>query len=265
MTEAPIRMQSEVSGDGAPLVLVGGGLTGWASWKQLLPMLPEGRKLILLQPLNVQFGLESRPLPAGYAVKMEAAAMGSALDALGITGPVDIMAWSFGAFATLDFSLSHPERVRSLVLIEPPAVWTLPDHGRADPEVVRLEKLIADPAADVTEEMLEAFLNIAGFVPPGGDARKLPQWNGWLNFRRSLRNTPAVFAHTDDLARVKAFKPKVLLATGTGTSPFLRKIIDTLAANFPSARLIELPAGHAPHIVSADRFFPEVKTFLSAP
>ena len=258
----PLRMQSDLSGVGAPLVVIGGGLTGWASWKPLLPRLTLGRRVLLLQPLNVQFGLESRPLPADYSVRMESGALKAALDSLVLNAPVDLIAWSYGALATLDFVLSHPERVRSVVLIEPPALWVLPDHGRAHQEVARLEKLIRDPAAEVTEEMLETFLNLAGFVPPGGSARKLPQWPGWIGFRHSLRNTPALFTHSDEISGVRNFNRPVLLATGTGTSPFLRDVIDTLAAAFPRARVIEMPAGHAPHLVSPDRFFGELKVFL---
>lgn len=262
---AIVRMQSELSGQGAPLVVVGGGLTGVASWKPLLPRLTPSRRVVLFQPLNVQYGLESRPLPNNYSVKTESGALKAALDSIGVNAAADVMAWSYGALATLDFALDHPERVRSMVLIEPPALWVLSDHGRAHEEVVRLGKLISDPAADVTEQMLESFLDIAGFVPPGVNARQLPQWPEWMVYRRSLRNTPALFAHSDALARVRGFNQPVLLATGTGTSPFLRHIIDTLGAAFPDARVIEMPAGHAPHIVSADRFFGELKTFLAAP
>jgi pimeloyl-ACP methyl ester carboxylesterase len=256
------RMLSEVSGEGIPLVVVGGGLTGWSSWKPLLPRLTPGRTVVLLQPLNVQYGLESRPLPETYSVRMEGGALKAALDSLGVNTPVDLLAWSYGALATLDFALQNPERVRSVVLIEPPALWVLPNHGRAHQEVARLEKLFSDPAQDVTEQMLESFLEIAGFVPPGANARQLAQWPAWIGFRRSLRNTPALFAHIDDLARVRKFNPPVLLATGTGTSPFLRHIIDTLAASFPHAKVVEMPAGHAPHLVSTDRFFGELRAFL---
>jgi pimeloyl-ACP methyl ester carboxylesterase len=255
-------MQSDLSGAGAPLVVVGGGLTGWASWKPLLPRLTPGRRVILLQPLNVEFGLASRPLPVDYSVRTESGALKATLDSLQLNAPVDLIAWSFGALATLDFVLSHPARVRSVVLIEPPALWVMPDHGRAHQEVARLEKLVPDPATEVTEEMLEGFLNLAGFVPPGGSARQLPQWPGWIGFRRSLRNTPALFTHSDELSRVRNFDRPVLLVTGTGTSPFLRDIIDTLGAAFPRARVIEMPAGHAPHLVSPDRFFGDLKAFL---
>lgn len=106
-------------------------------------------------------------------------------------------------------------------------------------------------------------MNIAGFVPPGADARALPQWPTWTGFRNSLRNTPALFAHADDLARVRSFDRKVLLATGTGTSPFLSHITNTLADSFPHAEAAQMPAGHAPHLVSSDRFLDVLNAFLA--
>lgn len=146
-------MQSEFFGEGAdgtPLAVVGGGLTGWASWRPLLPRLTVGRRVILLQPVNVQYGLEGRPLPVGYSVRAESLALKMTLDGLAATSPVDILAWSYGAHIALDFALTHPERLRRLALIEPPALWVLPEHGREHDEVGRLENLIASSAAEVT-------------------------------------------------------------------------------------------------------------------
>jgi len=100
-------MQSDLSGAGAPLVVIGGGLTGWARWKPLLPRLTPGRRVILLQPLNVEFGLESL-LPLDYSVRMESEALKATLDSLALNAPVDLIAWSFGALATLDFVLGTP-------------------------------------------------------------------------------------------------------------------------------------------------------------
>ncbi len=262
---AVFSMQSEMFGEvggGPPLVVVGGGLTGWASWRPVLPRLTRGRRVILLQPLNVQHGLEDRPLPADYSVRLEARALSAALDERAVTGQVDLLAWSYGALASLDFGLNQSDRIRRLALIEPPALWVLPNHGRAHEEVVQLEHLIVAAADDVTEQDLDTFLGIAGFVPSGTSARGLPQWPGWVGYRNSLRNTPAVIAHGDDPARLRAFTAPVLLATGTGTSPFLREITDTLAATLPQADVVEMPAGHAPHLVSTDRYFDALNAFL---
>lgn len=258
----PLRMQAETSGDGPPLLVVGGGLTGWASWRPMLPRLAEGRRVVLLQPLNVQFGLEDRRLPADYGVRTESEGLAEAVDAADVALPADLLAWSYGAHAALDFTLNHPDRVRRLVLIEPPAVWLLPDHGRGVPGVPALEALVPDIAAEVTEDRLAGFLELAGLVPPGGDPRALPQWPGWVGYRRSLRNNPVLFTHVDDPARLRTLTMPVLLVTGTGTAPFLRAVIDVLASTLPDVRVVELPGGHAPHLAATDRFVEELHAFL---
>src|SRR5689334_18819396 len=105
MSEA---MRVSVLGEGPPLVLVGGGLTGMASWEPHQALLASRRKVARAQPMSVQYGLDARPLPAGYGVPMEADALGRALDGLGFREPVDIAAWSYGAQITLDFALRNP-------------------------------------------------------------------------------------------------------------------------------------------------------------
>jgi pimeloyl-ACP methyl ester carboxylesterase len=256
-----LRMQAQVIGEGPRLVLVGGGLTGWASWAPHAERLAVTRTVARLQLLNVEFGLKDRPTPADYSVALESRAMAAALDALGWTEPLDIVAWSYGALITLHFALDHPERVRSLTLIEPPAVWVLPGHGRGDPGVEALHRLAGAISHDVTEADLELFLRTVGLVPPGAEPHTLPQWPGWVEHRRSLRSGLAPLVHRDEPARLRAFDRPVLLVSGTGTAPFLRRIHDTLAALLPAARTSEMPAGHAPQLVSPDRFLDEVRRF----
>lgn len=259
------RMQAERIGHGPPLVLIGGGLTGWASWEPHAERLAATREVIRLQLLNVQYGLEDRPLPDGYSIRTESRALAAALDDVGVTEPVDLAAWSFGALVTLDFALDHPERVRTLTLIEPPALWTLPDHGRARPDARELEALTAIVEGDdVSIDALVAFLNTVALVPPGGEPESLPQWESWVRHRRSLRANAAPFDHSDDLARLRAFPRPVLLVTGDGTSPFLRAIHDTLAATLPDARVLRLPGGHAPHLVAMDAFLEALVGFHEA-
>jgi pimeloyl-ACP methyl ester carboxylesterase len=121
--DTTLKMQCEVKGEGNPIVLVGGGLTGWKSWEPFVEIFnAKQRKVILVQLISVQYGLEDRPLPDGYSVKIESGALAATLDSLSFTTPVDIVAWSFGAFTSLDYALDHPDQIRSLTLIEPPAM-----------------------------------------------------------------------------------------------------------------------------------------------
>jgi pimeloyl-ACP methyl ester carboxylesterase len=259
--DGSLRMQTAEIGTGDPLVLVGGGLTGWASWEPHVAQLSGMRRTLRLQLLSVQSGLEDRALPANYSLKTESRAMAAALDDLGLRDPVDLVAWSFGGMVTLDFALDRPERVRTLTLIEPPALWVLPDHGRDDPEVLVMERLFAGFGDDISEGDLEGWACRVGLCPPDRSARDLPQWPVWVQHRRSLRNSSVVFDHSDDPRRLPGFQRPVLLVTGTGTAPFLRRIHEALARELPRARTLELPAGHAPHIVSMDRFLEELAEF----
>jgi pimeloyl-ACP methyl ester carboxylesterase len=258
-----IAMQSKVTGSGTPLVLVGGGLTGWLSWDAHAERLAATHKVVRLQPLNVQWGLENRALPADYSVKTEGRAIAAALDEVGLTGAVDIVGWSYGGLATIDFALDHPDRIRTLTLIEPPALWVLHAQGPMDDEAQKSEASLRTLDGEISEAQLEEFLAVAGFARPGTSVRDLPQWPVWNRHRQSLRNSLAVVGHKDDLARLSAFAKPVLLVKGSGSSRFLHQATDAMAARFPRARVVEMPAGHAPQIVSMDRFLEVLAIFLA--
>lgn len=258
-----MKMQCEVTGSGRPIVLVPGGLTGWASWEPFVKMFSEKRTVIRVQLLGVQFGLENRPLPEDYSVKTESAALSVTLDSLGHNMPVDVVAWSFGAFTSLDYALDHPDRIRTLTLIEPPAMWVLRVTGKWDDEAQQSADFFETQKGDITEDMLAEFLQRAGFVQPGQSPRELPKWNYWVPFRRSLRINPSVVSFRDNVKRLKNFKPPVLLVKGTGSTKWLHHIIGGLSETLPRSRVVEFPGGHAPHIVSTDKFIPELEKFQS--
>jgi pimeloyl-ACP methyl ester carboxylesterase len=256
-----MKMQCEVTGSGRPLVLVPGGLTGWASWEPFVKTFSAKRTVIRVQLLGVQFGLENKALPADYTVKTESNALAATLDSLGYTMPVDVVSWSFGGFTSLDFALDHPNRIRTLTMIEPPAMWVLRATGKMDEETNRAADFFRTFRGDITEDMLAEFLRAAGFTAPGQSARELPQFNYWLPFRQSLRINPAVPNHVDDIQRLKDFQPPVLLVKGTGSSPWLHQIIDVLSQHIPHSQVVEYPGGHAPHIVAKEKFLATLEKF----
>jgi pimeloyl-ACP methyl ester carboxylesterase len=259
-----IKMLAKITGKGVPLVLVPGGLTGWLDWKQHAKRLAANRKVVRVQLLNVQYGLENRSLPLDYSVKMESRALAATLDKLGLNEAVDMVAWSYGALVTLDYALDNPSRVRSLILIEPPAFWVLRASGELDAEDERTAVTPWTFRDNISEDHLEQFLRAVGLCPPGQSARKLPKWSLWTQYRQSLRNSSVVSTHADDLKRLRTFQRPVLLVKGTGSARSLHRIINVLAIHLPQAQVMEMSGGHAPQIVSIDCFLEQMKAFQTS-
>lgn len=256
-------MKYEIKGDGNPIVLVPGGLTGWLSWEPFTEAFAQTGTVIRVQLLGVEYGIKNQPLPDDYSLKKESEALAATLDTLGYSKPVDIVAWSYGGLTALDFALDNPDRIRTLTLIEPPALWVIYAAGFWNEEVQELADFNLSFTGDITEEMLVKFLVHAGFTQEGQSAKELPQWELWNSFRNSLRIVPYVVSHHDEANRLHQFQRPTLLVKGSGSTTIMHQIIDLLGEAIPQSKVVEFPGGHAPHIVSRDMFMKELEKFRS--
>lgn len=254
---------TDVRGRGEPIVLVPGGLTGWASWLPHAERLGASYRVVRTQLLGVDLGLRGEPLPQGYDLRTETLALLRALDAVGL-GQAHVVGWSYGGAIALDLALERPERVRTLTLVEPAATWVLEGFDRVDADFEASRTLMATlDTIDVSDEQLEAFLHDAGIVPVGEDARSEPGWPRWVEHRRSLRAVPAAYRHRDDVRRLAGLAAPLLLFKGVGSTTFDRATVDLLATACPDARAHELPGAHVLPIVSMDRFLEIVTAFVA--
>jgi pimeloyl-ACP methyl ester carboxylesterase len=257
-----MKMQSEITGSGAPLVLVPGGLTGWLSWLPFAERLAPSRKVVRLQLLSVQLGLEGKFLPAGYSPATEREALAETLETLDVVRPSDFAAWSYGAEIALEFALDHPDSVRSLTLIEPGGFWVLPtldaETKRQREEDRRL------PRENLSDDDLEQVLHVAALVPPETNPRELPQWPLWVQHRQSLRAVPFIADYQGDRRRLPKLTTPTLLVKGTGGDPLAHKVIEELARRLPNAQMAEWPGGHTPHIVSMEPFLERMAAFQAS-
>jgi len=108
-------------GSGAPVLLIHGsgpGVSAWANWRLLLPVLAQTRRVIA--PDMRGFGFTERPAnPADSSAYSMAAWVQQAvdlLDALEID-QADLLGNSFGGALALALAITHPQRVRRLVLM----------------------------------------------------------------------------------------------------------------------------------------------------
>src|SRR5450830_854366 len=108
-------------GSGFPVLLLHGsgpGVSAWANWRLLLPVLAQTRRVIA--PDLLGFGYTDRPADpsdnAHYRMDKWVQQAVDLLDALGIA-QADLVGNSFGGALALALAIKHPQRVRRLVLM----------------------------------------------------------------------------------------------------------------------------------------------------
>ena len=251
----PRVLQHDSQGQGEPVVLVPGGLTGWLSWIHHQERLAGMYRAIRIQPIHNELGSAGLPGDPGYTAETEREALRLTLDALGLESS-HVVGWSGGGKAALEFAIEYPDRVRSLTLVEPAAYWILEQLGDGLVDVARVNSLVHGLfGRPVTEDNLAEFLELAGFVESARDAPSHPNWDRWLSHRMALSWQGEALDHpertVDELSGITC---PVLLTKGTKTADWLKRVVDVLGERLPMASVVEFDGDHAHHIESIDAF-----------
>jgi pimeloyl-ACP methyl ester carboxylesterase len=259
----PKVLTYQVAGQGDPLILVPGGLTGWLSWIPHQERLSTHHRAVRVQPIHNERGSEGKPGDPDYTAEVERESLRLTLDQLEIEG-ADFAGWSGGGRALIEFVLAYPGRVRSLALVEPAAYWILEQLGEEDAVVDELNQFIHGLAGkDVTEDHLARFLGYAGFVEDPAAARRHPNWEHWVPHRMALSwQSEKVDRSGRSVEELWSIRCPALLVKGTVTQPWLKRVVDVLGERFPEAKVVELAGDHAAHIQSIDQFIQELEVHL---
>lgn len=253
----------EVTGQGEPIVLVPGGLSGWLSWIPFAERLSKERMVVRVQLRSIELAEAGEPFPEDYGTLTEREALLATVDELGLE-TFDLAGWSYGGHVALAFALEYPERVRTLTLIEPEASWTLRETGHAKDVLAKNEAYDRSfTGREITVSDLKDFLVRAGFGAPGDDFESLPPWPVWVRNRQVLSTIGTIHDYIDSLDRLRTLDVPVLVVRGTNTDEQDAAVVDQLVATAPRARLLELPGGHACHIQNMDRFLGELESHLA--
>jgi len=105
------------AGSGTPVLMIHGsgpGVSAWANWRQAIPALAGGRRVIA--PDMVGFGYTDRPAGIEYSMDTWVRQGLDLLDALGLER-VHLVGNSFGGALAMALAIRAPERVQRLVLM----------------------------------------------------------------------------------------------------------------------------------------------------
>ena len=237
-------------GHGAPVLLVHGSVSDHTVWRPLLPAL---ERRFTVHAMNRRGRPGSAPLLDGDLERefRDVACVVEALDA-----PAHVIGHSFGGLCALGAAL-HTERIRSLVLYEPPP---------PSPEVRGLERSIRELVdAGRTVDALESFLREG---PGGRDLERLRRSEFWDMMRESTPTLPneiaALGSASFDPQRFEALEVPIRFLVGTESPSYLRVVSDAVAALRPRAEVVEMPGeGHFTNLLDPDRFLAEVLPFLA--
>lgn len=259
----PRVLQLDDRGDGDPLVLVPGGLTGWLSWVPHQERLVHRRRVIRVQPIHNEHGSNGLPGDPGYTAQTERESLRLTLDALELERP-HLAGWSGGGLALIEFAIEYPERVRSLTLVEPGAYWILARLGERLDEVEQSNGFVHGLfGRAVSEDELATVLRLGGLAE-SEDVRSHPNWSRWMEHRATLSWLSPLLDHPersiDDLVRIAA---PTLVTKGSDSTPVDRRLVDVLGERLPNATVREFEGDHAHHIEQIDAFLDVLEAHLA--
>ncbi len=200
-----------------------------------------------------------------YDLDLFARQLDGLLDSLGVPGPVDLAGLSFGAAIVTHYADRHPDRVRSLIYIDP-----VFNTGRQLPPEERSARAWSwymvfrggteEMAAGQTYDFLHPERH------PGWVARYRPQ-QAFRGTRAALRETRAEIAvaphQREQIVRIARHPRPVLIVWGKQDRVAPIDESTTLRAAIPHAAFVAVDsAGHLPHLEQPDLVSRAVTGFL---
>ena len=253
-------------GKGIPVVMLQGGSYTFNIFDPHAKELSALYKVIRIERLNISCVKTNTAIPGSYSVRMESERMAHLLDSLSIHEPVVLIGHSYGAVIALDLALNHPDKIRSLVLVEPPAFWIAKqkgEHPAGMNETIAVTKDFT-PNSTITEQQMEKF-RCALANCAAEPIRNNPQWGTWVKNIPLLQGLSVIDQHVDSIQRLHVFRKPVMIVTGNKTAVFHKRINEIVLAELPNAAALTLEGGHGACISTGyNEFMKAVKEFIAA-
>jgi pimeloyl-ACP methyl ester carboxylesterase len=246
---------------GRPVVLVAGISVPYYIWDPTFTALV-GAGFRVLRYDYYGRGFSDRP-DVGYTQDLYVRQLAELLDTQRLTQPVDLAGLSFGGAVVTSFADRYPDRVRSLVYVDPsflspypipfldqfPVLWNFLT-------AVFVERWWAD-------EQLDDFVHPERFPDWPDRYRVQLQYRGFRRAQRSTAISDAALDQESQLKRVGEHPRPVLAFWGKEDNAVPIEFSATLLQAMPRARLVPVEAaGHLPHWEQPDAVHPPLIAFL---
>lgn len=206
-------------GSGPPAVLWHSLFVDSASWRAVEPSLGADRRLILIDgPGHGASGDPGTP----YTMRDCAAAALDALNALGVTEPVDWVGNAWGGHVGITLAAAHPKRLRSLIAIGTPVAAYTPAGARETRLLLAVYRLLG-PVGLIRNAVAEALLSPATHARNPQAADYVRTQIGGADRRRLRNAVVSISLGREDLTgQLPALRVPTLFVTGadhTGFTP----------------------------------------------
>lgn len=263
------KLNYQVAGEGQPFVMIHAGISDHRMWNNEFETYAKRFKVMSFDMRG--FG-KSEPVEGEFNIQDD---FESLLNTLGITDPMILMGCSIGAGLALDFTLTHPNKVDSLILVgASPAGLELEDLGLTVEEPVSLfeqaEKAFDSGDIDLATELdMQIWFDGMGRskddVDP--DIRQLAYDINRIVIEHDMKDIGKHVRKTFDkpaVARFDELTLPILLIVGENDIPLMLAAADYMEEHLPNAtKVIIQDAAHLPNMEHPKQFQEIIDTFLS--
>jgi pimeloyl-ACP methyl ester carboxylesterase len=221
-----IEIHYESTGDGFPLLLLGGLGLSVSDMRRITAGLAPGRRVIAVD--NRGSGKSSRP-PGPYRIEQMAADALALMDAIEVPS-ADVLGISMGGRIALSLALDHPDRVRRLVLVS------------------------TGPRAAGHRWLVRIGMQLSTLAGRLGGERQS---------KAALQAQFDATSHYDCTDRLGEIRSPALVVHGRHDQVAPYAVAEEMAAAIPGAKLVGFTGGHLVSIVThTDKVVAAVREFL---
>ena len=232
-------------GKGDPVILVHGTLGDYRSWELQMEKFAESYHVISYSR-RYHHPNKCKGDESDYSANLHADDLAALIDGLGLYSPY-IIGNSYGAYTGLFLASKYPEKLRALVLSEPPVLPLLDDNEEGSELRDEFLTKVWKPVGDLMQEnkMQEGVkMFISKIVQEGAFDSFPPEVQQLImdNACEFKAETSSEEFWTDfSCEEASNIKTPTLLLTGEKTIKMFRMIIEKLEGCMPSNRMVVVP------------------------